>query len=92
MKRSFLCSLLCHNGLIGGTVSVEAHAITYKTNKLTVDKRYRNLVLPRQEICRLSLKRVVFPIVTLQMTNGEQYRLLIFGKSRFEKACAEIGL
>ena len=40
MKKVFMCSL-CHNGLLGGGLYLDSNSITYKTNKLTVDKKYR---------------------------------------------------
>ena len=41
--KVFICSL-CHNGILGGGLYLNAQSLTYKTNKLTVDKKYRNLV------------------------------------------------
>ena len=41
--KSFVCSL-CHNGILGGVLYLDSQSLTYKTNKLTVDKKYRNLV------------------------------------------------
>ena len=49
MKKSFMCSL-CHNGILGGALYLDETSVTYKTNKLTVDKAYRNLVLPLDQI------------------------------------------
>ena len=43
MKKSFMCSLICHNGIVGGGLYIENNAITYKTNKLTVDRKYIHL-------------------------------------------------
>ena len=51
--KSFVCSL-CHNGILGGCLYLDSQSLTYKTNKLTVDKKYRNLVLPMQEIKEIS--------------------------------------
>ena len=90
MKKSFMCSLICRNGILGGGVCIDDTAITYKTNKLTVDKKYRNLVLPLNEISELSWKWVLFPIATLHMTSGEKYKLIIFNKKRFSKYYAEV--
>ena len=90
MKKSFACSLLCQNGIIGGTISIEERAITYQTNKLTVDKRYRPLILPTGEIGELSWKRVLFPIAVFTMKNGAKYQFLLFGKKRFEEYYAKI--
>ena len=46
--KSFVCSL-CHNGIVGGGLYLDSQSLTYKTNKLTVGKKYRNLVLPMQD-------------------------------------------
>ena len=40
--KSFVCSL-CHNGIVGGGLYLDSQSLTYKTNKLTVGKKYRNL-------------------------------------------------
>ena len=82
--KSFVCSL-CHNGILGGGLYLDSQSLTYKTNKLTVDKKYRNLVLPMQEIKEISWKWIVFPLATVNMKNGEKYKLIIFNKPRFEK-------
>ena len=84
MKKSFICSL-CHHGILGGILHLDETNITYRTNKLTVDKEYRNLVLPITEIENLSWKRIIFPIATFLMKSGEEYKLIIFNKRRFNK-------
>ena len=90
MKKSFICSLICHGGILGGGIYIDDTSITYKTNKLTVDKKYRNLVLPLSEISELTWKWIVFPIATLKMANGERYRFIIFNKGRFGKYYTEV--
>ena len=45
----------------------------YKTGKVTVDKKFRNLELNRDDIVALSWKWVIFPIATFEMKNGEKY-------------------
>ena len=89
MRKSFLCSL-CHNGILGGALYLDENFVTYKTNKLTVDKKYKNLVLPLNEICELTWKWIVFPIATMRMTSGEQYKFIIFNKNRFNKYYSEV--
>ena len=79
-----MCSL-CHNGILGGALYFDENSVTYKTNKLTVDKAYRNLVLPQNEIAELTWKWVVFPVATFRMKNGVEYKFIIFNKRRFEK-------
>ena len=90
MKKSFICSLICHNGIIGGALYLDENSVTYKTNKLTVDKAYRNLILPLDEIAELTWKWVVFPIATFHMKNGQKYKILIFNKERFQKYYDEV--
>ena len=70
--KSFVCSL-CHNGILGGGLYLDRQSLTYKTNKLTVDKKYRNLVMPMQEIKEISWKRIIFPIAAV---NYEKRRTL----------------
>jgi len=82
--KIFVCSL-CHNGILGGGLCLDSQVLTYKTNKLTVDKKYRNLVLPLQEIKEISWKWIVFPIATVNMKNKETYKFIIFNKKRFKK-------
>ena len=90
MKKSFICSLICRCGIIGGAIYMDDTSITYKTNKLTVDKKYKNLVLPLETICELRWKWAVFPIAIMQTASGEQYKFIIFNKSRFNKCYAEV--
>ena len=92
MKKSFICSLICRNGIIGGRIYIDDTSVTYKTNKLTVDKKYKNLVLPLCEICNLTWKLIVFPIATMKTSGGEEYKLIIFNKRRFNKYYAEANL
>jgi len=85
MKSYFACSL-CYKGILGGGLIVDENTITYKTGKVTVDKKFRNLELSKGNIVDLSWKRIIFPIVTFEMKNGEKYSFLIFNKRRFMKA------
>ena len=73
MKKSFMCSLICHNGIVGGALYLDENSVTYKTNKLTVDRAYRNLVLPLNQIAELTWKWIVFPVAIFRMKNGEKY-------------------
>ena len=82
--KSFVCSL-CHNGILGGGLYIDSQSLTYKTKKFTVDSKYRNLVLPMQEIKEISWKWIIFPVATVNMENGELYKFIIFNKSRFLK-------
>lgn len=84
MRKAFMCSL-CHNGLLGGGLYLDHQAVTYRTQKLTVNEQYRNLILPLDEINEISWKWIVFPVATFHMKNGESYKIIIFNKWRFHK-------
>lgn len=82
--KTFICSL-CHNGILGGTLYLDGQSLTYRTNKLTVDSKYRNLVLPLNQIDEIHWVWILFPVATVTMKNGEAYKFIIFNKKRFEK-------
>lgn len=84
MKKRFICSL-CHRGILGGALYLDNEALTYKTNKLTVDKAYKRIVLPLNEIVDISWHRRLFPVATLHMQDGKEHKLMIFNKRRFMK-------
>lgn len=84
MRKTFICSL-CHNGILGGALYLDEASVTYKTNKLTVDKAYRNLVLPHDQIAEFKWKWIVFPVATFRMKSGMEYKFIIFNKRRFNK-------
>lgn len=90
MKKAFMGSLICHGGILGGAIYIDEESIIYKTNKLTVDMRYKNLVLPLNEICELTWKWILFPVATIRMASGEQYKFIIFNKGRFDKYYTEV--
>lgn len=84
MRKVFMCSL-CRNGILGGGLYLDNQSIIYRTQKLTVNEKYRNLVLPLNEIRKITWKWIIFPVATFLMKNGEEYKLIIFNKWRFEK-------
>lgn len=88
MRKVFMCSL-CHNGILGGGLYLDNQAVTYRTQKLTVSEKYKNLILPLSEIKGISWKWIVFPVATFYMKNGECYKFIIFNKWRFHKCFRE---
>ncbi len=84
MRKAFLCSL-CYKGILGGGLYLEPESLTFRTNKLTVSEKLRNLVLPLKEIEEVIWKWMVFPVAMFRMKNGEVYKMIIFNKARFCK-------
>lgn len=84
MGKVFMCSL-CRNGILGGGLYLDDQSVIYRTQKLTVNEKYRNLVLPLNEIRKITWKWIIFSVAIFFMTNGEEYKFIIFNKWRFEK-------
>lgn len=84
MKKAFMCSL-CRDGILGGGLYLDNQCVIYRTQKLTVNEKYRNLVLPLKEIRKITWKWIFFPVATFYMKNGEKYKIIIFNKRRFDK-------
>ena len=82
--KSFVSSLI-HGGILGGGLYLDRESLSFRTNKLTVDKKYRNLIMPLSEIEGITWKWIIFPIATVEMKSGEKYSFIIFNKFRFEK-------
>ena len=89
MGKQFSCSL-CHNGIMGGVLYLCSDELTYRTNKLVFDEKYKNLVMPIKDIGEITWKWFLIPIATFSMLNGEKYTIIIYNKSRFMKAYQEI--
>ena len=84
MEKSFICSLI-KNGILGGALYLNSKSLTYKTGKLTVPLKYRNLVMPLKEIKEVNRKQNLFPIVSVSLKNGEEYKFIIFNTKSFIK-------
>ena len=84
MRKYFMCSL-CKAGILGGGLYLDNESVTFKSQKLTIDERYKNLIMPLEEIKEISWKWIIFPIATFHLENGEYYKFIIFNKWRFNK-------
>ena len=93
MKPYYMVSLV-KNGLLGGGLTTDDLAVTYRTGKVTVPPAYRNLVLRYSEIETASAARLFgLPTVTLSMRNGEEYRFAVFfGRTRLLDTLKAMGV
>ena len=83
MKQYYIASL-CRGGILGGGIVADDDGITYKTGKVTVSPKLRNLEMKYRNIRDFSKKRVLcFPVFTISMNDGENYRFIIFSPKRF---------
>ncbi len=89
MKQYYVASL-CREGVIGGGIVADEEGITYKTGKVTVSPRLRNLEMKYRDIRDYSKKWVLcFPVFTISMKDGENYRFIIFSPKRFNALLEE---
>ena len=94
--KYFIVSL-CKNGILGGGIVADLEKITYKTGKVTVPQKYRNLEMNYKDI--VSIKKgwlFIFPTVTLKMNDSEEYKFIVFSRKRFIKllenrTCVRVG-
>ena len=83
MKNTFSASL-CKNGIIGGWIVIEKDFMTYKTGKITIPQKYKNLVIKYKDIFSVTEGTLLFlPTVTVKMKNEEEYKFVVFSRKRF---------
>ena len=83
MKQYYVASLY-RNGILGGGIVADDDGITYKTGKVTVSPKLRNLEMKYGNIRAFSKKWVLcFPVFTISMKGGENYKFIIFSPKRF---------
>lgn len=92
MKKVFAVSL-CREGILGGGMFVSPEKLTYRTGKVTVSPRFRNLEMPLNEISGVSSGWLLcFPTVTLEMKNNENFKFIVFARNSFLKTLKELGI
>ncbi len=83
MKNTFSVSL-CKNGILGGWIVMEKESMTYRTGKVTIPEKYRNLVMRYQDILSVTEGMLLFlPTVIVKMKNDEEYKFIVFARKRF---------
>ena len=89
MNNTFAVSL-CKNGLLGGFITIGDVSMVYKTGKVTVPQKYRNLVMSYSDIISVTEGMIVFlPTVTVRMKDEEEYKFVVFNKNRFMNVLTE---
>ncbi len=84
MKHYYIASL-CREGILGGGIVANDEGITYKTGKVTVSPKLRNLEMKYRDIQDFSKKWVLcFPVFTISMNDGENHKFIIFSPKRFD--------
>ncbi len=83
MKQYYIASI-CREGIIGGGIVADDEKITFKTGKLTVSQKIRNLEMKYSNIQSYSRKWVFcFPVFSITMNDGEIYKFIIFSPGKF---------
>ena len=89
MKQYYFASL-CREGILGGGIVADDKGITYKTGKVTVSPKLRDLEMKYNNIQDFSQKWVLcFPVFTISMNDGEKYKFIIFNSKRFNALLKE---
>ena len=83
MKKYFIVSLV-KNGILGGSLTADAEALTYHTGKLTVPPEYRHFSMKYADICQVTKGWLfILPTVTIEMRSGKEYKFAVF----FSRKC-----
>ena len=83
MNNTFSVSL-CKNGLLGGFITIGDVSMVYKTGKVTVPQKYRNLVMAYSDVVSVTEGWLLFlPTVTVKMKDEEEYKFVVFNMKRF---------
>ena len=89
MKQYFIASI-CREGILGGSIVADDEALTFKTGKVTVSPRLRNLEMKYRDIQGFTKKWVFcFPVFTIAMNDGENYKFIVFHPKRFSALLSE---
>ena len=92
MKKYFIASL-CKEGILGGGIIVDSEKLIYKTGKVTVSEKYRNLEMRYEDITGVVNGWLLFwPTVTIKMKNSEEYKFIVFARNRFLVVLAMMGV
>ena len=83
MKRVYAASL-CKNGLLGGSLYVDDEKITFRTGKLTVPPRIRNLELHFKNVVGIRKEYIlILPVTAISMKNGEEWKFFVLRRNDF---------
>lgn len=92
MKKVFTVSL-CREGILGGGIFAYPDKLVYRTGKLTVSPRLRNLEMSTEDIISAENGRLLFlPTVTIKMKNGEEFKFIVYARNSFLKTLGELGV
>lgn len=83
MKRVYAASL-CKNGLLGGRLYVDDEKIAFRTGKLTVPPRIRNLELHFKNVVGIRKEYIlILPVTAISMKNGEEWKFFVLRRNDF---------
>lgn len=83
MKNTYAASL-CRNGILGGGLCIQEDKLVFRTGKVTVPQRLRNLELSFKDIDELNEESVLLlPAVTVKMKGGEEWKFIVYSRSSF---------
>ena len=83
MKRVYAASL-CKNGLLGGSLYVDDEKIAFRTGKLTVPPRFRNLELHFKNVVGIRKEYIlILPVTAISMKNGEEWKFFVLRRNDF---------
>ena len=85
--RKIYAASLCKNGLLGGGLYIDERKVTFRTGKVTVPARLRNLEMRYEDIEKITEgSLLLLPSVTIKLKNGEEWKFVVFARRDFLRA------
>lgn len=83
MKRVYAASL-CKNGLLGGGLYIDDEKITFRTGKITVPPRIKNLELDFKDVAGVRKECIfILPVAAVSMKSGEEWKFFVLRRNDF---------
>lgn len=90
MKELYIVSL-CYNGILGGVIYLTEGCAVYRTGKLTIPEKYRNLKMPYSEITDIQTgSLLLLPTVSISLNDFETYKFVVFARKKFIERLSEL--
>lgn len=91
-KRIYSASL-CREGILGGYLCVGDGKVVYRTGKITVPDRFRNLELEKDAIRQVTKGNMLcFPTVTIRTDGNEEFKFIVFRRNSFLNRLKDMGI
>ena len=82
--KEYFQASLCKDGVLGGCIIIGADVMTYRSEKITISDKYKNLEMRYKDIITVNAaESLLWSTITLQMKSGEEYKFSVHDMEEF---------